>query len=353
VEVNVYEEEYAMKPTIYDVAKEASVSIATVSKVINNNGRISEKTKKKVLEVMKELDYQPSTVAVALTGKRTFTIGVLLPDIANPFFAEVARALENEARQNGYTIILCSTDYQWEREHDYLELLVKKQVDGIIIATEPKDLKKFKNLQSRNIPFIMFSFDHLALNSHVVTTDDIRGGYLAGRYLLEKGHRSFAVITEPQRASGQLRLQGFKQSLVDEGFNLNSVTVINAISKLDEAKKAAKQTLELENRPTAVFATTDLIAVCLINEARKAKLSIPHDISIIGFDNTIHAEIADPGLTTIAQPIPDLARYAIQQLMESIEKPGGSSHRIMLAPTLVERESVRDLEKLAVLEPKC
>ncbi|MGG1678187.1 LacI family DNA-binding transcriptional regulator [Neobacillus sp. NRS-1170] len=334
-----------MKPTIYDVAKEANVSIATVSKVINNTGRISEKTKNNILEIMEKLEYQPSSLAVALTGKRTFTIGVLVPDIANPFFAEVARALENNARENGYTIILCSTDYQLEREHDYLELLLKKQVDGIIIATEPKDLKKFKNLQNRNIPFIMFSFDHLALNSHVVTTDDVRGGYLAGCYLLEKGHRKIAVITETQRSSGQLRLEGFKQALVNEGINFENVLVIDSKSIIEEAKKAAQQILELENKPTAVFASTDLIAVIFINEARKANISIPDDISIIGFDNTIHAEIADPGLTTIAQPISDLARYAIEQLMQSIEQPGLSSHRIMLAPTLVERDSVRELNK--------
>ncbi|MBV7504281.1 LacI family transcriptional regulator [Bacillus sp. sid0103] len=334
-----------MKPTIYDVAKEANVSIATVSKVINNTGRISEKTKNKVLEIMEELEYQPSSLAAALTGKKTFTIGVLVPDIANPFFAEVARALENNARETGYALILCSTDYQRERENDYLELLIKKQVDGIIIATEPKDLKKFKNLHNRNIPFVMFSFDHLALESNVVTTDDVKGGYLAGRYLLEKGHQNIAVITETERASGQLRLEGFKQSLVDGGIKIDNTLVIQAKSKIEEAKKAAHQILELDTLPTAVFATTDLIAVVFINEARKAKLSIPHDISIIGFDNTIHAEIADPGLTTIAQPISDLASYAIQQLMESIEKPGMPTHRIMLTPTLVERESVRDINR--------
>ncbi|TDL73619.1 LacI family transcriptional regulator [Rhodococcus qingshengii] len=332
-----------MKPTIYDVAKEANVSIATVSKVLNNTGRISEKTKNKVLEIMKELEYQPSSVATALTGKKTFTIGVLVPDIANPFFAEVARALENNARETGYAIILCSTDYQLEREHDYLELLIKKQVDGIIIATEPKDLKKFRNLHDRNIPCVLFSIDHLAPDSHVVTTDDVRGGYLAGRYLLEKGHRKIALITEPQRASGRLRLNGFKQSLIDEGVKLEDLLVIEAKSKIDEAKKATSQILNLENKPTAVFAFTDLIAAVFINEARKAGVSVPGDISIIGFDNTIHAEISDPGLTTIEQPIAELARYTINQLLQSIEKPDLPAHRIMLAPTLVERESVRNI----------
>jgi len=332
-----------MKPTIYDVAKEVNVSITTVSKVINNTGRISEKTKNKVLEVMQALDYQPSTLAVALTGKRTFTIGVLVPDIANPFFAEVARALENNAKESGYLLILCSTDYQQEREQDYLKILLKKQVDGIILATEPKDLKNFKKLQSQNIPLITFSFNHLALDSHVVTTDDVRGGYLAGRYLLDKGHHDIAVITEPQQLSGQLRLEGFKQALVDEGIHFDNGRVVNTKSVIGEAKKAAHQILDLEYKPTAVFATTDLIAAVFINEARKANLSVPQEISIIGFDNTIHAEIVDPGLTTIAQPIPDLAHYAIHQLMQSIENPGMSAHRILLAPTLVERESVRDL----------
>jgi LacI family purine nucleotide synthesis repressor len=334
-----------MKPTIYDVAEKAGVSIATVSKVVNNTGHISDKTKKRVTKIIEELEYQPSSLAAALTGKRTFTIGVLVPDIANPFFAEVARALENNARETGYAIILCSTDYQQEREQDYMELLIKKQVDGIIIATEPKDLKVFKKLRSRSIPFVMFSVGHLALSSHVVTIDDIRGGYLAGRYLLEKGHKKIAMITEMDRPSGRLRLDGFKQSLSDQGIDLDSNLVINAKSKIEDAKIAAQQILEMKEKPTAVFASTDLIAAIFINEARKAKLSIPYDISIIGFDNTILAEIADPGLTTIAQPTSDLAHYAIQQLLQSIENPNMPEHRIMIAPTLVERRSVRDLNE--------
>ena len=127
-----------MKPTIYDVAEKAGVSIATVSKVINDTGRISEETRNKVLKIMGELEYQPSSVAAALTGKKTFTIGVLVPDISNAFFAEVARALENNAREMGYSIILCSTDYQIEREHDYLELLQKNRLTGLLLRQSLK-----------------------------------------------------------------------------------------------------------------------------------------------------------------------------------------------------------------------
>jgi DNA-binding LacI/PurR family transcriptional regulator len=336
-----------MKLTIYDVAEKAGVSIATVSKVLNNTGRISNKTRNRVMEIMQELEYQPSTVAAALTGKKTFTIGVLVPDIANPFFAEVARALENSARETGYAIILCSTDYQQEREQDYLELLLKKQVDGIIIATEQKDWKIFKKLQTKSIPLLMFSIDHPSFASHVVTTDDVRGGYLAGRYLLDKGHKNIAVIAELNRASGRLRLQGFKHSLADEGIHLDENLVVHSKSKIEEAKAAARQILKLAVKPTAVFASTDLIAAIFMNEARKAKVAIPNDISVIGFDNTIHAELADPGLTTIAQPIEELAHYAIQKLLQSIKNPDMPGHRIMLAPELIERHSVRDLNEIA------
>ncbi|ATA60150.1 Sucrose operon transcriptional regulator LacI family [Geobacillus stearothermophilus] len=292
---------------------------------------------------MQELGYHPNSLAAALTGKKTFTIGVLVPDIANPFFAEVSRALENYARETGYAIILCSTDYQLEREQYYLDLLMKKQVDGIIIATEPKDLNAFQTLQSRDIPFLMFSIDHLALSAHVVTTDDIRGGYLAGRYLLDKGHRRLAIIAELNRPSGRLRLEGFRRALSDHGIELDQRFIIDSISKIEDAKIASQKILHLSERPTAVFATTDLIAVVFMNEARKTNVSVPEDISVIGFDNTIHAEIADPGLTTIAQPIDELARYAIYKLLESIENPQIPSHRIMLTPSLIERESVKDL----------
>ncbi|MDR4949343.1 LacI family DNA-binding transcriptional regulator [Neobacillus cucumis] len=333
-----------MKPTIYDVAEKAGVSIATVSKVVNNSGRISEKTRKKVTEIMRELDYQPSSVAVALTGKQTYTIGVLVPDISNAFFAEVGRALENNAREMGYAIMMCSTDYQIEREKEYLDLLLKKQVDGIIIATEQEDWKVYKNLQRKNIPHLMFSIDNLRFSSHIVTTDDVRGGYMAGRYLLDKGHTDIAIIAELNRASGRMRLEGFKQSLAGEGISLKEEWTVNAMSTIDEAKTAARKILSLKDMPTAVFASTDLIAAILINESRKVNIRIPQDLSIVGFDNTIYAELADPGLTTIAQPKEELAHYAIDQLLKLMKDPIMPQQRIMLSPMLVERNSVRSLK---------
>ncbi|PFM38990.1 LacI family DNA-binding transcriptional regulator [Bacillus cereus] len=332
-----------MKPTIYDVAEKAGVSIATVSKVINQTGRISEKTINKVNQVMDELDYQPSSVAAALTGKKTYTIGVLVPDISNPFFAEVARAFENSAQGSGYTLILCSTDHQTKREHEYIDLLFKKQVDGIIIATELNDYKLVKKIVNRDLPLVLFTVDHPSITTHVVTTDDMRGGYLAGSYLTQKGHTSLTIMMEKDRKSSLGRLNGFKQALTDSGISLDDDAIISCYSTVEDSKRASKELLNLPNRPTAVFACTDLIAICLMNEARKQGLSIPEDLSIIGFDNTIYAEIADPGLTTIEQPIKQMAACTFEQLLKTMEMKEHAKQKITIIPQLVERSSVKDI----------
>ena len=332
-----------MKPTIYDVAEKAGVSIATVSKVINQTGRISEKTINKVNQVMDELDYQPSSVAAALTGKKTYTIGVLVPDISNPFFAEVARAFENSAQGSGYTLILCSTDHQTKREHEYIDLLFKKQVDGIIIATELNDYKLVKKIVNRDLPLVLFTVDHPSITTHVVTTDDMRGGYLAGSYLTQKGHTSLTIMMEKDRKSSLGRLNGFKQALTDSGISLDDDAIISCYSTVEDSKRASKELLNLPNRPTAVFACTDLIAICLMNEARKQGLSIPEDLSIIGFDNTIYAEIADPGLTTIEQPIKQMAACTFEQLLKTMEMKEHAKQKITIIPQLVERSSVKNI----------
>jgi len=332
-----------MKPTIYDVAEKAGVSIATVSKVVNNTGRISEKTRKRVTEIMQVLDYQPSSVAAALTGKKTYTVGVLIPDIANPFFAEVARELENRARESGYTLILCSTDYKQQREREYLELFSKKQVDGVLVAIEPEEMDHFKKFSDRGVPSVMLSVNHLDASASVVMTDNVRGGYLAGKYLLSQGHHEVAIMYEKQRQSGRSRLIGFQQALFEADVMLEDSHIIDSRSEISEAREAAKKLLRLPKKPTALFAATDLIAIVCINEARSVGVRVPDDLSVIGFDNTIYAEIADPGLTTIEQPITELAQYSFDQLLKLMKQPDGIGHRIMLAPTLIERGSVRKI----------
>lgn len=171
----------------------------------------------------------------------------------------------------------------------------------------------------------------------------MRGGYLAGHYLTQKGHKSLTIMMEKDRKSSIGRLSGFKQALMDSGVSLNDDAIISCYSTVEDSKRASKELLKLPNRPTAVFACTDLIAICLMNEARKQGLSIPEDLSIIGFDNTIYAEIADPGLTTIEQPIKQMASCTFEQLLKTMEVTAHAKQKITIIPQLIERSSVKDI----------
>lgn len=180
------------------------------------------------------------------------------------------------------------------------------------------------------MPLVLFTVDHSSITTHVVTTDDMRGGYLAGSYLTQKGHTSLTIMMEKDRKSSLGRLNGFKQALTDSGIPLDDEAIISCYSTVEDSKRASKELLNLPNRPTAVFACTDLIAICLMNEARKHGLSIPEDLSIIGFDNTIYAEIADPGLTTIEQPIKQMAACTFEQLLKTMEMKEHAKQKLQL-----------------------
>jgi len=183
-----------MKVTIYDVAKEANVSIATVSKVINNTGRISEKTRRKVKEIMLELNYRPNMIASALMGKQTKTIGLLIPDFSNPFFSELAKSIEDRGHELDYNLVICNTDYDSEKESNYLSLLKQKQVDGFILASGFENLDEVKQQIDDDIPVVIVARDFPMFSVNAVALDDFMGGYLAAEYLIELGHENIGVV---------------------------------------------------------------------------------------------------------------------------------------------------------------
>ncbi|MFC3884580.1 LacI family DNA-binding transcriptional regulator [Bacillus songklensis] len=328
-----------MKVTIYDVAEKAGVSIATVSKVINNTGRISEKTRKKVQEVMTQLNYQPSMVASALTRKRTGTIGLLVPDIANPFFAEVARSFEDCAQKLGFGLVICSTDGKDEKANLYLSLLMRKQVDGLIIASYIKETALVEQMLKEKIPVVLFTIDIPTLGINSVSVDDYKGGFQATSYLLSLGHKHIGVIAEDISRSYH-RVQGYKEAIIRAGMNLNESNIIYTTAAIENGKMVARQLLQRkEDRPTAIFACNDLLAIGAIEEARKLGINIPEELSIIGFDNTILAEIANPTLTSVSQPIKEMANQAMTVLLEEIENEQTSKQRTLMLPELVIRNS--------------
>lgn len=333
-----------MKPTIYDVAQAAGVSIATVSKVINGTGRISDKTRKHVTDVMQQLKYQPSMVASALTGKRTFTVGLTLPDLANPFFAEVARAVEDRGHEYGFNVIICSTDNDPEREIKYFTLLTQKRVDGVIVATRTEKDLFLKKLLQQHIPIAIIAGEMPALAVDTVMVDDYLGGHQAGSHLIGLGHRCIAVLAEDTgTSSNRERIRGCHQAIRSAGIQPDDAMVTVGGFTVDEGKAAAGRLLDMEEPPTAIFACNDLLAIGAIQAARERGMQLPQQLSVVGFDNTILATIIDPPLTTIGQPIQEIGRQAMDLLVQEIKGEKTARQRIVLMPELVVRGSTAPL----------
>ncbi|MBP1947886.1 LacI family DNA-binding transcriptional regulator [Virgibacillus litoralis] len=333
-----------MKATIYDVAKEAEVSIATVSKVINQTGRISHSTRGKVLQVMKKMNYHPSFVATALTGKRTETLGLLVPDISNPFFSEIAKTIENHAHDKGKSVIICSTNYKQEKETKYIELLQRKQIDGLIITSGFQNKDLLQQMITSKIPVIILAHNDPSLNISVVSVDDFKGGFMATSHLLSKGHSNIAIIAEEVKSS-TIRILGYEKAYESKNIKPDRGNILRTTASIENGKRIILDLLSRKIPPTAVFACNDLIAIGVIQGAREKGLNIPDDLSVIGFDNTILATTTVPALTTIAQPIEDMGEKVVDVIIDEIEKGSETSKkRILFIPELIVRGTTSDLK---------
>lgn len=336
-----------MRVTIFDIAREANVSIATVSKVINNNGRISEKTRKKVLEIIEKHNYTPNLLATALTGKYSYTLGLMMPNLANPFFGEIAKSVENRARELGFSVIMCSTDYDAEKEAWYFTLFQKKRVDGVIILSglENQDAILGKQLKT-NMPIALIARDIPTIPLNTVCIDDYMGGYIAAKHLLELGHRRMGIIVENIRSARE-RMNGFKQALEEEGLALDDSQVIEGEATVENGIVFTHRLLDGPSAPTAIFATNDILAIGSIRAANERNLKVPDELSVVGFDNTLLATITDPPLTTIAQPMALMGTSAVDLLVQEIKGEATNKQRIILLPELVVRKSAAVHRSLA------
>ncbi len=334
-----------MKPTIYDVAKKAGVSIATVSKVINNTGRISEKTKNKVLKVIGSLNYQQNVIATALTGKHTYTIGLLIPDLSNLFFAELARSIEDRGNELGYNLVICSTDYNPEKEAKYIELLKRKNVDGFILASGFENTYEVEKLIEEKYPVAIVARDVPAFNVNAVCIDDFQGGYDAASCLIELGHKKIAIIARDVWSNRE-RIRGFRKALEDHGgIEEYEFAQFALESSVQAGKTISLEYLSSSDPPTAIFACNDLLAIGAIEAIREKNLRVPDDVSVIGFDNTVIATIIDPQLTTMAQPIQHMGREVMDLIVAEIKGEKQYKSRIVLDTKRIVRESTAQIKR--------
>ncbi|MCY8231166.1 LacI family DNA-binding transcriptional regulator [Priestia endophytica] len=327
-----------MKITIRSVAEEAGVSIGTVSKVINDSGKISEKTRKKVFQAMQKLNYKPDAAAASLRGKRTKLIGLLVPDISNPFYAGIARSIEDRSHEVGLNVMLCSTDNNTEKERNYLALLTSQRVDGLVVASAFRSTVLLQETIERGIPSVLIASEIPQLSINTVTVDDYKGGYLATSHLLDLGHKDIAIISENVR-SNEPRLAAYKDSMREAGIDVKPEYIMKTEAIIQKGYECAKKLLLLDEKPTAIFACNDLLAAGVIQAAKELELDLPRELSVVGFDNTVLSTTTAPMLTTVSQPIKQMGAKVVDLLRKEMEESKGYKERLLMAPELIVRQS--------------
>lgn len=332
--------------TIKDVAQEANVSISTVSRVLNNSGYTSEETRKKVIEAVEKLNFKRNMIAAAMIKKKTSTFGLIIPDIKNVFYADLTRAVEDTANKYGFNILLCNTDNDLSKEAEYIDLLIAKGVDGIIFSTpEVKDMN-IKNVVDAHpeLPVVILGSKLPNVHANEILVDNFEGAYLATTHLIDMGHKEIAFLTGGRDSSASIeRHKGFRFAMSERGLEVNSHFVCFDKYYIESGYINALKLLTSKRKPTAIFAGSDAIAVGIYKAARELKLTIPDELSVIGFDDSQYAEILAPNLTTIHTPIGEMGERAIEVAVKMINKKKNAKETLLFHPTLKVRESTKSL----------
>ncbi|WCK53194.1 LacI family DNA-binding transcriptional regulator [Aneurinibacillus sp. Ricciae_BoGa-3] len=327
-----------------DVAKLANVSTATVSRVLSNNKNVSKKTRKKVLEVIKEVEYKPNRLAANLRKNSSETVAVILPDITNPFFAEIVKGFRDEALKNGYHILLCDTGNCVSQEEEFAKLVKERLVDGIILATARMPKNEIYKL-SQEIPVVLACEYVEDYQIPTVSIDNVSAAREATEYLIEQGHERIGLITGPLEVIlSRDRVKGYRQALLLRDLPVTDFFIQEGDYSVKSGFDIMMKFLAHEQKPTAVFASSDEMAVGALKACKSKGLRIPEDISIIGFDDVPLCTLVEPELTTVSQPKYELGSQAMKMLLTIIETNNLSQKQIVLPHKLMVRQTTREKE---------
>jgi LacI family transcriptional regulator len=327
-----------MMITIRDVAQHAQVSVTTVSHVINGTRFVSEDAQARVRAAIEALNYVPSAVARSLKSSRTHTVGMMIPNNSNPYFAEIIRGIEDTCFAAGFNVILCNSDDDPHKQAAYVRVLSEKQVDGLIVLSSGGDPELLDTLRSASMPQVVVDREIDDLAADLVEVDHEGGARVAVEHLVCLGHRHIACIAGPMELSpARQRVQGWRRALEAAGLACDDTMVASGSFTAEGGHEAMRSLLKLQ--PSAVFASNDLMAIGAICAASDAGLRVPQDLSVIGFDDIALAAYSNPPLTTIAQPKHQTGELAARMLMQRIAKPERALQREILRPSLVVRRS--------------
>lgn len=331
-----------MTVTIYDVAREAGVSMATVSRVVNNNPNVKPQTRKKVFEAIEKLGYRPNAVARGLASKKTTTVGVVIPDISNQIFAEVARGIEDIATMYHYNIILSNADKKKEREIRVVNTLLEKQVDGLLFMGGTITEDHINAFNTASVPIVLCATSGESKVIASVDIDHEQAAYDAVKYVIDQGHTNIAMISGPLEdlTNGYARFQGYKRALEEANLPLREEYVRIGNYRYESGLEVSQYFLELAERPTAIFTATDEMAIGTIHKIQDYGLNVPNDISVISVDNIRMASMVRPQLTTVAQPMYDIGAVSMRLLTKLMKKEEVDDNQVILPHELIIRHSV-------------
>jgi LacI family transcriptional regulator len=331
------------KTTITDVARVANVSIQTVSAVVNRKPGISDPTRDRVLQAIERLQYRPNGIASSLRAQKSHTIGVVIPTITNPFFPEFVRGAEDAASEKGYSIFLCNADEDTEKEIQYLRLLQRHRVAGILVSyvSSPATSESvLTELASHHLPIACLGTAQPGQGIVSLRVNESEITRVAAQHLLELGHRRIGFVTPPPSKNiAQMRIEGFKKAFVEAGLPVRPEYLVDGGFDLQDGIRGAGQLLSLRYPPTAVVAANDLVAIGVISNLKKQGYRVPADVSVVGIDDIQMASLLDPPLTTISQPIYEMGRLGMENILLRIQNPQLETSEIIFETRLIIRQS--------------
>ncbi|MCD6385134.1 LacI family DNA-binding transcriptional regulator [Candidatus Sumerlaeota bacterium] len=339
---------YTKRPTIRDIARLAGVSATTVSRVLNGDPRISESTAATVIKIAKQIHYRPNIMARALVKSGNRLVGLILRHIQGSFFSDIIAGVEEELEKRGYSVILRNSEMKPHTEKFHFKVLLDNQVEGIIITpitTEGINRKAYNEIVEANVPLIMLGNPKVGVKAPYVKVDNVLGGYLAGRHLVELGHRRIVYVSPNRQelfvhsrtlhSENLERYEGCRQVLREYGL-LDGFSVVDAPNEVI-SEETVDRILSIKPLPTAIFTYSDMMAIKIIQLLKERNYSIPKDFSVVGYDDLDIAALVDPTLTTIAQPKKELGKIAALKLLGLIE--GKTTMESIIKPKLIVRNS--------------
>ncbi len=320
--------------TIRDVAKHAGVAPITVSRVINNADYVSQKTRDRVEAAVEELGYVPNMLGQSLRFKQTMTLALVLTDITNPFWTTVARGVEDVAQANGYSIILCNTDESEAKQEQYLQMLLRRRIDGILLAPSSSDPNPIQLIQKQGIPIVLLDRKIPDVQVDIVRADSENGSYQLINHLLSLGHKHIAMLSGPQTVSTAVdRANGYQRALTDANFPADASRLYWGEFNQDSGYHMAKTALSTTPPPTALFAANNFIAIGALHALKELDLHVPDDIALVTVDDTPPTFLQDPFLTVITQPSRDMGQQAAQLILDRLTNTIDNSTQHIVLPT--------------------